>query len=254
MGIFRALIIGTKVAFQATGLVIKGTAKTVQTAALLTNAIGKGDAVGATKIVSNKIAGIAVTGCTIAKNAGDILDKAENYNNNNNEKFLTQETEKKLIACASAGTALIAGGCLTSIIDSDTIEADTDSNLDTDDSDSESPDLSVDSHGNLICPEHGHDCSAIFNQTDDDLSDLIGRGEIEQTEHLNSEEIHRSMSVRSAFLHEHGYDSVPSGYEVHHIKPLSEGGEDSVDNMILIDEENHDKVTAAHRKYYGWNN
>lgn len=254
MGLFKALVIGTKVAFQATGLVVKGTAKSIQTAGLLANAIGKGDAVGATRIVSNKIAGMAVTGCTVAKNVDDILDRAEKYNDQTTEKFLNKDTEKKLIACASLGTAFVAGGCLASSIDADTVDTTIDSDSETEDSDFNDTNLDFNSDGDLICPAHGSNCTAIFNPAEDDLSDLIGKGEIDHTEHLSSDEIHRSMSVRAAFLHEHGYDSVPNGYEVHHIQPLSEGGHDSIDNMVLIDEEDHDKITAAHRQYYGWNN
>ena len=50
----------------------------------------------------------------------------------------------------------------------------------------------------------------------------------------------------------HGYENTPEGYDVHHIVPVSEGGPDSVDNMVLVSEEEHDRITAAHRAYYGW--
>ena len=36
------------------------------------------------------------------------------------------------------------------------------------------------------------------------------------------------------------------------IQPISEGGADSVENMILVSEAEHDEITAAHREYYGW--
>ena len=45
---------------------------------------------------------------------------------------------------------------------------------------------------------------------------------------------------------------APEGYEVHHIVPLSEGGADTPENMILVKEDLHDEITAAHSKFYDW--
>ena len=53
-------------------------------------------------------------------------------------------------------------------------------------------------------------------------------------------------------MQQHGLDSVPAGYEVHHIIPLCQGGADTPDNMILLSAEEHARVTAAHSAYYGW--
>ena len=256
MGFFRGLVIGTKVAFKATGMIVKGTAKTVQTAVQLTNAVANGDAVGATRIVGNKIAGMTVAGCATAKNIGDLLDEVDKCSNDKSHQFLTKDNEQKLIACASIGTAFIAGSCIaatdpTDIQDLENNDSDISDNDDGGDEDTSF--VQFDTHGDLVCPVHGVDCDAIFNRSDDDLSDLIGQGENQGTEHLTTDEIHRSIAVRNAFLHEHGYDSIPSGYEVHHITPLSEGGADSEENLILIDEKSHDKITAAHRNFYGWN-
>lgn len=39
---------------------------------------------------------------------------------------------------------------------------------------------------------------------------------------------------------------------VHHIQPLCEGGADDPSNMVLIDPDNHAKITSAHQEYYGW--
>ena len=63
----------------------------------------------------------------------------------------------------------------------------------------------------------------------------------------------RNVTARTQFLHSHGFDSVPDGYEVHHIVPLCEGGADSPDNMIIIKKEEHDIITATHSRYYGCN-
>ena len=86
----------------------------------------------------------------------------------------------------------------------------------------------------------------------DDLQSLTALGEVEDSEHINSDEIVRDISARNEFLAMHGYDSVPEGYEVHHIVPLSEGGADSSDNMILVESDDHDKITATHARYYNW--
>ena len=86
----------------------------------------------------------------------------------------------------------------------------------------------------------------------DDLNNLIHLGEIDNTEHINSIEVVRDPSIAHEFLDIHGLDSQPKGYELHHIIPLSEGGADSPDNMVLVPEELHHQITAAHRLYYSW--
>jgi hypothetical protein len=95
--------------------------------------------------------------------------------------------------------------------------------------------------------------SGMFEGGPSELDALIAQGEVEGTDHVPAEDLTRSIAARNEFLAAHGYDSVPDGYEVHHIVPLSEGGADTPDNMILLSEEDHDAVTAAHRRFYGWN-
>jgi len=95
--------------------------------------------------------------------------------------------------------------------------------------------------------------SGKFDGSPANMQALIAQGEIEGTEHVDASDIHRSLAARNEFLAAHGYDQVPEGYEVHHVVPLSEGGTDTPDNMILLTEEEHDAVTAAHRRFYGWN-
>ena len=84
----------------------------------------------------------------------------------------------------------------------------------------------------------------------DDLQSLTALGEVEDSEHINSDEIVRDISAHNEFSM-HGYDSVLK-VTVHHIVPLSEGGADSPDNMILVESDDHDKITAAHARYYNW--
>ncbi len=59
--------------------------------------------------------------------------------------------------------------------------------------------------------------------------------------------VQRSSSVRNEFLRSQGYEKVPDGYEVDHIKPLSQGGADATYNMQLITKEAHRRKTAAER-------
>lgn len=62
----------------------------------------------------------------------------------------------------------------------------------------------------------------------------------------------RSEETKKEFLKIHGYSDTPPGYEIHHIVPLSVGGADSPDNMILLFSDDHSIVTRVHRDHYGW--
>lgn len=83
----------------------------------------------------------------------------------------------------------------------------------------------------------------------DDLQDLISLGELDNTEHFDN--IDRNMAVVNEFLNEHNLERL-DGYEVHHIIPLSQGGADTPDNMVLISSDLHHQITAAHNAFYGW--
>lgn len=84
------------------------------------------------------------------------------------------------------------------------------------------------------------------------LDEIIHAGEVSGTTHISTEDYIRDLSARDDFLHFHGFDRLPEGYEVHHIIPLCEGGADVPDNMILLSKEDHDIVTEAQAKYYRW--
>ena len=84
------------------------------------------------------------------------------------------------------------------------------------------------------------------------LDNIIAIGEVQGTHHVDSDHLTRSETTKSEFLHLNGYTSIPAGYEIHHIVPLSEGGADDVHNMILLRTDEHAAVTTAHRQYYGW--
>ena len=59
--------------------------------------------------------------------------------------------------------------------------------------------------------------------------------------------VQRSSSSKQQFLKGKGYNSVPKGYQVDHITPLSQGGRDTPDNMQLITIEEHKQKTARER-------
>lgn len=95
----------------------------------------------------------------------------------------------------------------------------------------------------------------LVDNSSDNLDQIIELGELDEDmphTHIPSEMQHRDMEMRRVFLKRHGYDHTPEGYEVHHIIPVSEGGADTPDNMVLLSEEDHRQVTAAHQEYYGW--
>lgn len=59
--------------------------------------------------------------------------------------------------------------------------------------------------------------------------------------------VDRSSSAKKEFLKNKGYTKIPSGYQIDHIIPLSEGGADVPSNMQLISIELHKKKTAHER-------
>lgn len=59
--------------------------------------------------------------------------------------------------------------------------------------------------------------------------------------------VKRSEANRAAFLRSRGYTTVPYGYEVDHIIPLSQGGIDAPSNMQLLTVEEHKRKTAQER-------
>ena len=60
--------------------------------------------------------------------------------------------------------------------------------------------------------------------------------------------VQRSSSAKKQFLKSKGYSSVPKGYQVDHITPLSQGGKDTPNNMQLITIDEHKRKTARERK------
>ena len=157
------------------------------------------------------------------------------------ESFLNKRNAKRVaqIAMIGLGTGLLI-----------------DAAFDGDDAGAGTEGVSDDSSETALAAHAGLDPSAVQNGMfigdADDLNALIAAGELEDTTHVEAQDIERSIAVRDSFLSMHGFDGVPEGWEVHHIVPLCEGGADSTDNMILVKEELHDENTAAHRAFYGW--
>jgi len=59
--------------------------------------------------------------------------------------------------------------------------------------------------------------------------------------------VKRSAANKTNFLKTKGLKSIPKGYEIDHIIPLSEGGSDCPDNMQLITIAEHRSKTARER-------
>jgi hypothetical protein len=59
--------------------------------------------------------------------------------------------------------------------------------------------------------------------------------------------VKRSEANKRAFLNKNGLTETPMGYEIDHIKPLSEGGTDDPNNMQLLTVEQHKLKTAIER-------
>lgn len=62
------------------------------------------------------------------------------------------------------------------------------------------------------------------------------------------QKVKRSETAKKQFLKSKGYNKVPYGYQVDHIKSLSEGGTDTPDNMQLITINEHKRKTARERQ------
>lgn len=59
--------------------------------------------------------------------------------------------------------------------------------------------------------------------------------------------VQRSKKVKNDFLKSQGFDIQPKGYEVDHIRPLSQGGVDETWNMQLLSKEQHRLKTKFER-------
>lgn len=169
--------------------------------------------------------------------------------------------KKRLKRCAVAGGAMLIG---TELLDDDGADAenDMDEKGDTGQEACLSPPCGEPWHPDGICGDGdllpdvpaddlpGVEDGCLTEPTLENVQRLTDAGEVSHAEHHI--EVERSPLVRQAFLEMHGLEDVPSGYELHHIIPLSEGGADAPENMIIVPEDVHRDITRAHRLFYGW--
>ncbi len=90
----------------------------------------------------------------------------------------------------------------------------------------------------------------LLDNSPNNLAELAEAGEFHGTHHIS--EVVRSQDARLDFLAQHDLERIPTGWELHHVVPLSEGGADTPDNMVLLRAEDHDWITTQHRIFYGW--
>lgn len=236
---FKLARIGVKAGFNVT----HGAINTVTDVANTTNALLKGDTDKACKIVGRRIENTVIGVCRSVESAAVVLDRAIVYASSDKKgEFLDKDTENHLVRIASIAAVGTVAGSL--IGDGDIDSADLHDPVDGHDY---GDGLITDA--NLSGIDNG-----VFVGDSSDLNNLIQAGQIDGTEHQDTGEYERDPAARDAFLSAHGYSSVPEGYEVHHIVPLCEGGADSPDNMVLIKEDEHEQITAAHARFYNWRN
>jgi hypothetical protein len=221
---------------------IRGTAKTMETATDVLGDVSRGDYEKACDRLDKRLEEMALGADKTLDNAVAICEASDGASL---DEMLTPKNAKVAASLLTLGVAAgFAGSVFDGVIDSDS--------GDVLESDEDYGDSDFSSGTSLAAMPSGSVENGVFVGDSDDLQALIELGEDPDAEHVDAEDVSRSMSVRDDFLQSHGFDEVPDGYEVHHVQPLSEGGEDSVDNMILVSEDEHDQITAAHRSYYVW--
>ncbi len=233
--LFKTTSVVAKIGVKAGINIGKACVNTAQDAVKAGSAVANKDTEALGKIVENRlncackgVIGTFESATYVANKAIDCVDKGKT--------FLDKETEEHLARLTSA-VALGAASFL--IIDSDDAPSDYE-NID---------ESGLVSNVQLTGIENG-----VFIGDFSDFETLTKAGEIEGSEHIESNDYVRSLEARDLFLKEHGFSSIPQGYEVHHIIPLSEGGADVSENMVLIKDELHSLITKAHAEYYGWHN
>ncbi len=224
--------------------VTKGAVNTVSVIATTGSALLKGDTQKAGEIIGHRIENTVKGVCCSVESAAVVLDHAlECATSDTKKEFLDKDTENHLVRLAS----LAAVGTVAGTLIGDAVVDSGDADFDTGDAHDFGDGLIADT--SLSGIENG-----VFTGDSSDLNNLIQAGQIEGTDHIDSDDYERDLTARNEFLAAHGFNSIPEGYEVHHIVPLCEGGADSPDNMVLIREQEHDMITAAHARFYNWHN
>lgn len=209
--------------------VIHGVAGTAEDALKSTVQLCKGNVGEAAKIAVDRVTNIGV-GTVRTLQSGVAITEATVKSVVKEEPFITHENQIHLTRLCQLGVYAAAGVALAS----DSVP------------------------GGSHCAVPGDACqlpgveNGVFTGDASDLQNLIEAGEVEGATHVAADDVERSAATRAEFLATHGIEDT-GGWEMHHIQPVAAGGEDSIDNMVLISPEDHDAVTAAHRAFYEWN-
>lgn len=209
--------------------VVSGAATLVTDAARGCVELSRGNVGKAADIIVERGCAVVQGAVTTAESAVEVLQSGANAVLHD-KPFITPENEARLTRLTQ--TALyVAGGCVLSedaASETETCRSMTDA-------------------CSLPGVENGR-----FVGSAEELEALTEAGQIPDTEHLSADEVHRDPKVAEAYREQHGLVGA-NEYELHHIHPLSEGGADHPDNLVAITPEEHDRITAAHARYYGWN-
>ena len=219
----------TDVALGTAKSVISGTVHTAADTAVGCLRLCRGDFQGATDVVTRRVGNI-VNGAVGAIESTAELAESGYDAVVKDAPFMTEANKIRLTRLCRIGVYAAAGGVL-------------------------SEDGIPDADG---CSLHGDACTSlpgvengVFVGDASDLDVLVRAGELPDAESVPAEEVLRSATVRAEFLHAHGIEDT-EGWQVHHIQPISAGGADTPENMVLVDADTHAEITAAHRDYYGW--
>lgn len=191
-------------------------------------------------LVNMEVDRFKALGKTTATAAGAVVDGAilmvakEEQNIERRKRF-----RQRLKQCAVAGGVILVGADL--LVDDD-VEAE-DEIADYSEVSGGLPLMEIDDMPGV---ENG----VLVDSSPDNLTAMAQQGEFAGTMHET--DVVRHPEIRAEFLASHGFTETPPGWEVHHVVPLSEGGADSPDNMVLLREQDHDWITARHRQFYGW--
>ena len=220
--------------------VVKGAVSIAGTAAEAVRKTGRGDWEGLERLAERTVEGVgrAVEGKFRA--TGELLDEADRCLQDPDRRFFTKKNAARTAAAATLAVTAVAGA---SALDLDSV-----------------PDLSdapnfdgADAAGSAgFAPGDLSVENGVFTGGEEQLGRLIEYGQVDGAEHVSADDVVRSIASRDAFLSSHGFDGVPDSYQVHHVRPLSEGGADAPENMILVTDEEHAAITSAHASFYGW--
>lgn len=210
--------------------VLSGVASTASDALKGTAHLCRGEVKEAADIAVNRVTNIGI-GAIKTVESGLAITEATVRAVVKDEPFLTEQNEKHMTRLCQMGVYVATG---SAFVNEDNIPEGT------------------------HCAVHGDACAlpgvenGVFTGDADDLQQLIEAGEVEGATYVSADDVERSAATRAEFLAAHGIEDA-QGWEVHHVQPVSAGGEDAVENMVLISPEDHDAVTSAHREFYGWN-